>query len=57
VVTHLTTSPPVEGLTYGERTGPGGTPSPVVVCEGYGGLNAYTCGRIDVDSAEKETRI
>lgn len=32
VVTHLTTNPPVEGLTYGERTGPGATISPMVVC-------------------------
>jgi hypothetical protein len=32
VVTHLTTSPPVEGLTCGEQTGSGVCPSPVVVC-------------------------
>ena len=32
MVTHLTTSPPVEGLTCGEQTGSSVYPSPVVVC-------------------------
>lgn len=32
MVTHLTTNPPVEGLTCGEQTGSSVYPSPVVVC-------------------------